>query len=207
VGEILDAVVHSPGWLVLLLVFLFPALEASTFLGLLVPGEAMVLLGGAVARYDRVTLWAVIVLAALGAVIGDQIGFVVGRRWGRAQVDKMQSGSKRARNVEKALDLIRRKGAGAVVTARWIAGVRTVVPAVAGMGDMRRTSFTLANLAGGVVWAIGCGVAGYLAGASFQALGDKLAIASAIICGVLLVAGIAWWLVRRHRRQQATATA
>ena len=56
------------------LVFLFPALEASAFVGFVIPGEVAVILGGVVAYQGRAPLWAVVVAAVLGAVIGDSLG-------------------------------------------------------------------------------------------------------------------------------------
>ena len=83
-ASITDRILGLPGWLVLSLVFALPALEASAFLGFVFPGEIAVLLGGVVASQHRVSLWAVIVAAVLGAIIGDSMGYLIGRRWGRS---------------------------------------------------------------------------------------------------------------------------
>src|SRR5215469_17069960 len=77
-----DRILSLPGWLVLALVFLFPALEASAFVGFVFPGEIAVILGGVAASRGTVPLWAVIVAAVSGAVIGDSAGYLIGRRWG-----------------------------------------------------------------------------------------------------------------------------
>src|SRR6266576_3826396 len=81
-----DWILSLPPWLVLGFVFLFPALEASAFVGFVFPGEIAVILGGVVASQGRVPLAAVIVAAVLGAVIGDSIGYFIGRRWGRSLI-------------------------------------------------------------------------------------------------------------------------
>src|SRR5215471_525440 len=77
-----DRILSLPGWLVLVLVFAFPALEASAFVGFVFPGEIAVILGGVVASQGRVPLWAVIVAAVAGAIIGDSAGYLIGRRYG-----------------------------------------------------------------------------------------------------------------------------
>jgi len=77
---VIDWLAGLPPWLVITVAGLLPALEASTFLGLLVPGETAVIIGGVAAHSGALPLWAVMVAAAVGAVVGDQIGFVVGRR-------------------------------------------------------------------------------------------------------------------------------
>src|SRR5207237_9547810 len=70
------------GWVLLAVVFAFPALEASAFVGFVFPGEIAVLLGGVAASRGTVPLWAVIAAAVCGAIIGDSAGYFIGRRWG-----------------------------------------------------------------------------------------------------------------------------
>src|SRR5206468_11445681 len=70
------------GWFALAIVFIVPALEASAFLGFLFPGEIAVILGGVLAFNGRVPLPPVIAAAVVGAIVGDTVGYFVGRRWG-----------------------------------------------------------------------------------------------------------------------------
>jgi membrane-associated protein len=201
-SSVLDTLVSVPAWLLLTLVFLFPALEASIFLGLVVPGETMVILGGVAADAHRVPLVAVILLAIAGAVIGDQVGFHVGKRFGPRLVARMPEGSKRARHMRGALDYLRRRGPVAVTLGRWTASLRSLVPGIAGMSGMRQRSFTLANLTGGVVWATVIAFAGYLAGESYKALESRLGLVANIVLGVVVaVVGVLWAVavVRRRR--------
>src|SRR5947199_9118975 len=81
-ASIADRILALHGFPAIALVFALPALEASAFLGFVFPGEIAVLLGGVVASQGRVSLWAVIVAAVSGAIIGDSIGYAIGRRWG-----------------------------------------------------------------------------------------------------------------------------
>lgn len=205
----LDTLVAVPIWLLLTLVFLFPALEASIFLGLVVPGETMVVLGGVAAQAGRVSLVAVIALAIAGAVVGDQVGFFVGRRFGPRMLARMPADSRRGRHLAGALSFVRRRGPVAVTFGRWTASLRSLVPGIAGMSGMRQRSFTSANVVGGVVWATGVAVAGYLAGESYRALESRLGLAANIMLGVALVAVLALWvrMVLRHRREASTAAA
>ena len=82
VASVTDRILSLPGWLVLALVFACPALEASAFVGFVFPGEIAVILGGVAASRGTVPLWAVIAAAVSGAITGDSIGHLVGRRWG-----------------------------------------------------------------------------------------------------------------------------
>src|SRR3954454_9428231 len=110
-----------PASVILLVAFLLPAAEASTFLGVIVPGETAVLVAGVLAQSGRLPLWAVIVAATLGAVLGDQIGFFVGRRHGQPLLYRLPPWIIRHARPERVLDLVRRRGAVAVVLGRWTA--------------------------------------------------------------------------------------
>ena len=205
VSSLLDALVSVPAWLLLFLVFLFPALEASIFLGLVVPGETMVLLGGVAAEAGRVSLVAVIALAAAGALVGDQVGFFVGRRYGPRLLRRLPEDSRRAQHMTAALGYVRRRGPVAVTLGRWTASLRSLVPGIAGMSGMRQRSFTSANVVGGLVWAAGVAFAGYLAGASYKVLENRLGIAANVLLAVVVgVAGLFWlrWAARRRREQE-----
>ena len=84
---VLAALLDVPAAVVLAVVFLLPALEASTLAGVVIPGETALLYGGVLAWYDRVPLPAVFAAGALGAIVGDSIGYLVGARWGKPIVE------------------------------------------------------------------------------------------------------------------------
>jgi membrane protein DedA with SNARE-associated domain len=86
-GQVVDRILGLHGWAVLAVVFLAPALEASAFLGVVIPGEIAVLLGGVLAFEHRASLPAVLGAAVAGAIVGDSVGYLVGRRWGRRLLD------------------------------------------------------------------------------------------------------------------------
>ena len=186
-GALVDTLLSLPPWLVLTCVFALPALEASAFLGLVVPGETAVIIGGVVAHGGGLPLWTVIVAAILGAAVGDQIGYQVGRRYGPRLLDRMPRRVQHSPQIPKALDFVRRRGPMAVVLGRWTAALRALVPGIAGMSGMHARPFTTANVAGGLVWAVAMAVAGYLAGASFRVLEHRLGIAGEIILGLVVV--------------------
>lgn len=198
-SAILDAIASLPPALVLLLVFLLPALEAALFVGLVVPGETAVLIGGVVAHTGGLPLWTVIAAAVTGAAVGDQVGFHVGRRYGHALLERLPRRLSRPPDVERALSLIRRRGAMAVVLGRWAAALRALVPGLAGMSGMSQRTFTVANVAGGAVWATGVAVAGYLAGASYRVLERRLGLGSEIVLAVVVVLVVVA-VVRARRR-------
>lgn len=205
-GAVVDAVLALPPWLVLTLVFLLPALEASLFAGLLVPGEVAVVVGGVVAHGGGLPLWAVVVAAAAGAAVGDQVGFLVGRRFGRRLLGRLPARWLRSGDVERALALVQRRGAVAVVLGRWAAALRALVPGIAGMSGMPQGRFTLANVTGGSLWAAAVATLGFLAGASYRVLERRLGLGSEVLLAVLVVAAVVW-VHRARRRSRAGAGA
>lgn len=202
-STILDALVGLPPWLVLLLVFMLPAAEASLFVGLVVPGETAVLVGGVIAHGGSLPLAAVIAAASFGAVIGDQIGFLVGRRYGDGLLRRIPARVRRSGQLERALGLIRRHGALAVAMGRWAAGLRALVPGVAGMTGVSQARFTIANATSGVGWAATMAVLGYLAGASYRRVESQLGVAGDVLVALIVAVVIGWWMRERGRRGQS----
>ncbi len=201
-STLIDGLAALPPWLVLSLVFALPAAEAGLLIGVFVPGETAVLIGGVVAHRGGLPLWAVVVAAAAGAVTGDQAGFLLGRRYGTHLVDHLPAAVRRSGGLDHALDLIRRRGATAVALGRWAAVLRALVPGAAGTSGMTQTRFTVANMLGGTLWATAIAVAGYLLGASYHALARDLGIAGDILAaGVILLAGVGWLRTRRRTAQ------
>lgn len=196
----MDAIVGLPPWLVLALVFALPAVEASAFVGLLVPGELAVVVGGVVAHAGALSLWAVVVAAVTGAAVGDQIGFLVGRRYGRSFMDRLPARARRSEDMEKALSLVRRRGAAAVLLGRWTAALRALVPAVAGMSGMSQGRFTAANVTGGAAWAATVAVLGFVAGASYRTLERRLGLGGEILAAVVVLLLVVWVLHARRAR-------
>lgn len=197
--SIVAALTGLPWWLVLGCVAALPALEASALLGVVVPGETAVVAGGVAASAGVVPLWAVVVAAIGGAVVGDQVGYSIGRRYGPGLVRRLPRRLADSAALERALDLVRRRGVLAVVLGRWVATLRALVPGAAGMSGLSRTRFTLANLAGGVVWASAVAVAADLAGASYPILEHRLGAAGLAVLVVVLLL-LVWYVARGRRR-------
>ncbi|GAB3057646.1 hypothetical protein GCM10027186_06240 [Micromonospora schwarzwaldensis] len=194
--------VGLPPLLVLTLVIVLPALESSTLLGLVVPGETAILIGGLVAHGGALPLWAVVAGGAAGACLGDQVGYALGRRYGPSVLAHAPRVLRRRVDLERARRLVARRGAWAVVTGRWVAVLRTVVPLIAGTGGMRWPVFLRANLVGGLLWAAAVATLGYLGAASYRYLERELGIGEgALLALVGVVVALRAW--RRARRGSA----
>jgi len=88
-SDVADRILMLPPLVALLLVFALPALEASAFVGFIIPGEIGVILGGVLANQHKLPLWAALVAGIAGAVIGDSVGYEIGRRYGERLLQKI----------------------------------------------------------------------------------------------------------------------
>src|SRR3954471_7144938 len=135
-GHLLEGILKLPPWLALSLVFLLPALEASAFVGVVLPGEIGVILGGVLANQHKLGLAPVLVAAILGAVIGDSVGYWVGQRYGETLLAKIPNRILKPEHVTRTEETIRNFGGKAVFLGRFTAALRALVPGMAGMSRL-----------------------------------------------------------------------
>ncbi|MFN2593510.1 MAG: bifunctional DedA family/phosphatase PAP2 family protein [Actinomycetota bacterium] len=181
------------------LLFVLAAAEASAFVGLFVPGETAMLIAGVVCYQGRASLWLMIVVGCLGAVIGDSIGYEVGRKLGPRMTSSWLGRRIGDERWRKAQDYLRRRGGRAVFLGRFVGVLRALVPGLAGMAEIPYGTFLAYNVAGGVTWATGFILLGYAAGRSYHVVEDwagrasllLLIMAVAIVAIVFLVRWIA----------------
>jgi membrane-associated protein len=202
-GMVLDALRALPPTPMLILAFLCPALEASTMLGVIFPGEIAILVAGAAAQVGTLSLWSVIPISVAGAVIGDAVGFGIGRRYGERLLKRLPDRLVKPDAVRATNDLLRRRGPIVVLIGRMTALLRALVPGLAGMSGLSWWRFLPYNLLGGVLWATTVAILGYLAGASLVVVQDRLGVASNVVLGVLAAVGLAMWLRTHVRRRQS----
>ncbi len=202
-----DRILSLPAWLALLLVFALPALEASAFVGFVFPGELAVILGGAAASRGTVQLWAVAMAAVSGAIIGDSLGYLVGRRWGsqllRGTVGRLPLVRPHLdRHLLAAQAYVRRRKGAAVFFGRFTTALRVLVPGLAGMSDVHYPTFLAYNVAGGVLWGAGFAVLGFAAGRSYHHV-EHLAGRIGVLLLALIVLGLAVARVTRGLQQRS----
>lgn len=194
----LERLVDVPTWIVLTVVFLLPAAEASIFLGMFVPGEIALILGGVAASYGHVSIWWVGALGILGAVIGDSIGYFVGDRWGNQILHSTLGRKIPHEKLDDARAFIKKRGGRSVFIGRFTAALRALVPGLVGMSGVPYRVFLPWNIAGGAIWAAGSVALGYAAGASWELAAHYASIFGATVLALVVAAiAYAWW---RHRR-------
>jgi membrane protein DedA with SNARE-associated domain len=205
-GQLAEALLSLSGWAALALLFTLPALEAPAFLGLVLPGELALVLGGVLATQDRIPLAAALATGAAGALAGDSAGYWIGRRWGRRLLASRlgrRVGPARLGRVESLLLLGRGR---ALAVGRCTAGVRVVLPGLAGMLGVRYRTFAGWTGAAAVLWAAAHVLAGFLAGAGWRHVHHLSGRVGLVALAVAVAAGLAWLLCRpvsRRRRRCA----
>jgi membrane protein DedA with SNARE-associated domain len=166
--------------------------------GIPLPGETALITAAALAGQGKLSLPVVIGLATAAAIIGDNLGYLVARRYGRGLLQHPGPLlAQRMRVLELGEPFFARHGAQAVFFGRWILGLRTWTAWLAGASDMTWTPFAIWNAAGGISWATTVGLAGYLIGQSTTGIFTILGIAGLSVA--LLAIGIVLARSRRAR--------
>ncbi|MEP6697613.1 MAG: DedA family protein [Pseudonocardiales bacterium] len=176
--------------------------EAALFVGFVLPGETAVIVGGVMAQQHKVSLPVIAAVAVLAAISGDSVGYEVGRHFGTRLLGS-RIFTRRRKGLEKAQQALRDNGGRAVFLARFTAFLRAVMPGLAGTARMPYRRFLAFNAAGGLVWALGFTLLGYLAGASYRTVEKVAGRASEVILIVIVIAVLAV-VIRRRRRERDT---
>ncbi|HJV09004.1 MAG TPA: DedA family protein, partial [Acidimicrobiales bacterium] len=189
------------------IVGLLALLEAAAFIGLVVPGEAALLVGGFLASQGKAELPIMMVVGAVGAIVGDSIGYEIGKHLGptlrRSRLGRWV-GEERWAHAE---DYLRRHGGRAVFLGRFIGVLRALVPTIAGLSGMPYRKFLPWNAIGGIVWAPGFVLLGYAAGGSYDKVATWAGRASTVLLIlVVLVVGVVVTARAVVRREGAVRT-
>ncbi|MEY9889320.1 membrane-associated protein [Catenulispora sp. MAP5-51] len=196
---IADTLQKLPGPAALALVFLLPALEASVFLGFLIPGEIAVVIGGFLAFSGKVNLGVALAAAILGAIIGDSVGYEVGKKWGDSLLTRLPARFVKPEHIEQGKQLINRLGGKAVFTGRFAAALRALVPGLCGVSRIPYRKFLFWNALGGIVWATGFTLLGYAAGNAWHKVEHYASVVSWVLLGLVVVGAAALFVVKRRK--------
>jgi membrane-associated protein len=199
VSGLVDRLLGLPGWIVLLVTGLVVFFEDALFVGFVLPGETVALLAGVAAKLGHVSLVAVLVVVVLAAVVGDTVGYEIGRHFG-ARVLGLGVFDKRRERLDEARAFLSRRGGSAVFLGRWVAFFRAVMPALAGTARMPYLRFLGFNAAGGLAWGAVVVLAGYAAGASYAQVQHSLGRYSALAVVAVAIVGLLVWRLRERRR-------
>lgn len=197
-GGLVEQLLDVPAPVAYALIGLLVAAEAAVFVGFVLPGETAVLLGGVLAQQHRLSLSVLLVLVVVTAIVGDSIGYEVGKRLG-PRVLRWRLVAPHEQRLDGARALLRERGGWAVLLGRLTAFLRAVTPGLAGLSGMPYRRFLVFNALGGLLWGVGVTLLGYLAGSSYQRVETLLGRGSAALLAVVVVAAVVLWHRRRRR--------
>jgi membrane protein DedA with SNARE-associated domain len=165
-----------------------------------VPGETALITAAVVASQGHLTIELVIAIAAAAAIVGDNVGYLLGSRLGRRGLEMPGPfHERRLTALRVGDDLFSRHGAKAVFLGRWVALLRIWAAWLAGISTMRWQSFLVWNALGGIAWAICFGLLGYFGGEAAGHLVARVGAGVAIAFGVGIVVGYGAVRLRRRR--------
>ncbi|QOV36527.1 VTT domain-containing protein [Streptomyces ferrugineus] len=188
---------------ILLIVF------AESGLFAFLPGDSLLFTAGlfvAEGNYITQPLWLVCTLIVLAAVIGDQVGYMIGKFFGPRLFNRPNSKLFKQENLEKAHEFMEKYGPKAIVLARFVPIVRTFAPIVAGAGRMKYATFFTYNVIGGIAWGSGVTLAGYWLG-QIEFIKTNVEAILVLIVFVSVVPIIIEFLRERAKKKRAAAEA
>jgi len=193
------------GGLALLTLIVFA--ESGLLIGFFLPGDSLLFVAGFLSSdagdHRLPALPFVVICVVTAAIVGDQVGYLFGKKVGPALFTRPDSRFFKQQNVQKAHAFIEKHGPKTIVLARFVPIVRTFAPIVAGVGEMEYRTFVKFNVLGGLLWGAGITTLGYFLGeVEFIKNNIEVAIVAIVAISVLPVAIEMW----RHRRAASSAS-
>ncbi len=211
IGNLIAGLVGIGSPQVYFLVFAIATLETASFVGMFIPGDTAVMLSGVVVSYGHAQLLPMIVVAAVGAVCGDTIGYELGRRFGGVMRTSRLGRRIKPTHWARAEAYLARRGGWAVTFGRFISIGRVLVPFIAGSGGMPYRRFAVFNAVGAAVWASAEVLLGFIAGHSYKQIEHLAGHAGRLVAATLLAVGLialaTRWAVRHPAEIRARVRA
>lgn len=185
-----------------LLVCVIVFTETGLFVGFFLPGDSLLVTSGIFAAAGHLDLASLLVFGSLCAVVGDQVGYLIGRHAGQALYQRENSFFFRKKHLERAHEFYEKYGGKTIVLARFIPIVRTFAPAVAGAASMNYRRFVSYNVFGGILWVCSMILLGYWLGSAIPNVDRHIHLIILVVVFLSILPPIIEAL--RHRRQSAS---
>jgi membrane protein DedA with SNARE-associated domain len=181
--------------------YLLPAIIGLESMGIPSPGETALVLAAVLASQGKLHIWLVILIGVASAIVGDNIGYLLGRRFGReVLIARGPLHEHRKRAIEAGDRFFERHGPKAVFIARWIALVRFAAAWLAGIDKMPFRLFFFWNALGGITWGITFGLVGYFGGHAAANVLARAGIIGAGVLALIAVGGLLYVTMRSRAR-------
>jgi len=182
--------------------YLLPALIALESMGIPSPGETALVLACVMASQGKLQIELVLLIAATAAIVGDNVGYWIGRKAGRRVLtsDRGPFHRRRLALIAYGDRFFAKHGPRAVFLGRWMALVRVTAAWMAGMNHMPFRTFFFWNALGGITWALSVGLVAYFAGEAAVHVIERAGVGAAVVLGAAVV-GLVVWVQLRERRE------
>ncbi|MEK7535224.1 MAG: VTT domain-containing protein [Patescibacteria group bacterium] len=174
--------------------------ESGLLIGFFLPGDSLLFTAGLLASRGYFSIWALVIGGAMAAIIGNQVGYHFGRKFGPRIFNKEESLLFHKDHIIRAENFYEKYGGAALIISRFTPIIRTFVPILAGVGKMNYRKFFLYNIIGGFLWVFGVSFAGYFLGKIVPDI-DKY-ILPIIVVIIILSAITPTWGYLQHRKNR-----
>jgi membrane-associated protein len=175
--------------------------ETGLFVGFFLPGDSLLVSAGIFAAAGHLNLWWLLLLASLCAIVGDQVGYLIGRKAGHALYRREDSLIFRKRHLERAHEFYEKYGAKTIVIARFVPIIRTFAPAVAGAANMNYRRFVTYNVLGGILWVWSTLLGGFWLGSVVPDINRHIHVVIAVVVFLSILPAIIEALRIRAKRK------
>ncbi len=184
--------------------YALPAIIGLESMGVPSPGETALVAAAVLASQGHLKIWLVILIGACSAILGDNIGYLLGRKLGReVLVSRGPFHQQRGRVIEVGDRYFKRHGAKTVFIGRWIAWIRFATAWLAGINHMPFRVFFPWNAAGGISWAITYGLLGYFGGQAVINIVERVGIVALVVLALVIAGGFVASRVRGRRNERS----
>jgi membrane-associated protein len=201
-GGVSGWLLHFHGTAAYALVGFLVFAEAALLVGFFIPGETAVVVGGVLAGLHQVNLETMMAVVVVCAIVGDSVGFEVGKRSGPWLLERRPL--KGRAGVRRTMAMLERYGGPAVFLGRFVAFARAIIPGLAGMSGLRYRVFLFYNALGGLVWGVGYTLLGFIVGISFAHILSTIGLWSIAVVGAIVVAAVVTGVVVKRRERSRT---
>jgi len=178
------------------IIFIATTLEASPIIGMFVPGLALAIIGGFLAKLGILHLSVVLFITCVGAIIGDTLGFYVGKKYGISLIKKFP---KYMSYYEKTKELMQEHAGKTLVIGRFTTLTRAFGPFVAGATKIKFRRFFVYNIFGGIAWSTTYVLLGYICGEGYQRMSHYAGMIVILALGFIILVVYGYYIINRKR--------
>jgi membrane-associated protein len=175
--------------------------ETGLMVGFFLPGDSLLVTAGVVAARGNLSIWSLNALLVAAAILGDTVGYWIGRRAGLALFTRPKSLLFNPRHLRRAHDFYEKHGGKTIILARFMPIVRTFAPVVAGMAGMNYRRFVSFNVIGGFLWVLSMTLIGYFLG-QFAWVRKNIELVIVIVIFASILPGIIAFLVEWRKKKE-----